>query len=233
VRFAFRRPLGFTTAALVNPPLPSGWVDSSLCAVTMIDAKPLTLTGRHVQLEPLTAAHLAGLAAALPGGDLWRWLPRWVKTQDELRTWIDEALAEQRRGEAVPFATVLLADSRVVGTTRFMAISAAHRRVEIGGTIIGQPWQRTLVNTEVKYLMLRHAFEAWGCVRVELKTHARNARSRAAILRLGAVEEGTLRSHMLQPDGSRRDTVYFSILDTEWPAVRERLERRMARTDAP
>jgi len=200
--------------------------------VAMIETTPFTLTGRHVRLEPLTPDHLGALAGVLLSEELWRWLPRPVKSSADLQLWIEEALAEQRRGESLPFATVSLADNRVVGTTRFMAIAAAHRRVEIGGTLLGRPWQRTAANTEAKFLMLRHAFETWHCARVELKTHSRNERSRAAILRLGAVEEATLRSHMQQPDGTRRDTVYFSILDSEWPAVRARLEERMAQPNA-
>jgi RimJ/RimL family protein N-acetyltransferase len=123
---------------------------------------------------------------------------------------------------------VHLGEDRVTGSTRFGAISREHRRVEIGWTFVGRPWQRTAVNTEAKYLMFRHAFESWGCRRVELKTSTRNERSRAAILRLGAVPEGVFRSHMVQSDGSRRDTIYFSILDTEWPDVRTRLEVRLA-----
>jgi RimJ/RimL family protein N-acetyltransferase len=117
----------------------------------------------------------------------------------------------------------------VVGSTRFCAIAPEHRRVEIGWTFVAAPWQRSAVNTEAKLLMLRHAFETWGCRRVEFKTNALNARSRAALLRLGATEEGTFRSHMVQPDGSRRDTVYFAIIDHDWPAVRARLETRLAR----
>ena len=141
-----------------------------------------------------------------------------------MRRYVEAALAEQAAGTALPFATVLREGDVVVGSTRFGSIAPEHRRVEIGWTWIAPPWQRTAVNTEAKLLMLRHAFETWGCRRVELKTNARNARSRAAMLRIGAREEGILRKHMINADGSARDSVYFSVVDDEWPAVRERLE---------
>lgn len=141
-----------------------------------------------------------------------------------LDAWIDEALAAGRAGTALPFATVLLAENRVVGSTRFLNISARDGRMEIGATWIGVPYQRSVVNTEAKLLMLRHAFETLGATRVELKTHSANVKSRRAIERLGATFEGTHRKHMLHNDGSRRDTVWYSILDDEWPALRARLE---------
>jgi N-acetyltransferase len=191
--------------------------------------EPVTLTGRHVRLEPLALAHFDALCEVGLDPDLWRWTADVLRTRDEMRAYIEEALAQQAHGVSLPFATVHVADNRVVGTTRFCAIVPEHRRVEIGWTFVAPAWQRTAVNTEAKLLMMRHAFETWGCRRVELKTNFHNARSRAAIARLGAIEEGTLRSHMVQPDGSRRDTVYFSIVDTEWPAVRARLEARLAR----
>ena len=118
---------------------------------------------------------------------------------------------------------------RAIGSTRFGNIEPTHRRIEIGWTWIGRPWQRTVINTEAKYLMLRHAFEEWKCIRVELKTNAKNVRSRAAIARIGGKEEGTLRRHMINADGSYRDSVYFSILDDEWPNVKARLEERLGR----
>jgi N-acetyltransferase len=132
-------------------------------------------------------------------------------------------------GSALPFATVERATNTVVGSTRYGNIVPQHRRAEIGWTWIAPRWQRTAVNTEAKYLMLRHAFDVMACRRVELKTSALNARSRAAMLRIGATEEGTLRRHMVQPDGSARDSVYFSVIDEEWPAVRERLEEMLRR----
>jgi RimJ/RimL family protein N-acetyltransferase len=191
----------------------------------MMLVEPVTLEGTHVRLEPLDLTrHLDGLCEVGLDQELWRWTSVAVRTRDDLRRYLETALQEQERGRALPFATVERAGGRVVGSTRFAAIEPTHCRVEIGWTWIGRPWQRTAVNTEAKYLMLRHAFETWGCLRVELKTNALNRRSRAAILRLGAQEEGTLRKHMISESGVVRDTVYYSILDAEWPAVRTRLE---------
>jgi RimJ/RimL family protein N-acetyltransferase len=147
-----------------------------------------------------------------------------MKTPEDFERLIDKAFAEQERGESIVFATVERHSQRVIGSTRFMNIDRANRRVEIGSTWIAPPWQRSAVNTEAKFLMLQYAFEAWQCVRVELKTDALNQKSRNAILRLGAKEEGTLRKHLITWTGRIRDSVYFSILDTEWPEVKSRLE---------
>ena len=144
-----------------------------------------------------------------------------------MRDYIETALEEQRRGLSLPFATTLKATGQIVGSTRFANMDLKNRRVEIGWTWVGVPWQRTVVNTEAKYLMLCHAFETLGCQRVELKTDARNSRSRQAILRLGAKEEGVLRKHMVAYSGRVRDTVYFSILDDEWPSVKARLQAKL------
>jgi RimJ/RimL family protein N-acetyltransferase len=144
-----------------------------------------------------------------------------------MRRYVETALTEQRAGTALPFATVERASNTVVGSTRFANAVHEHRRVEIGWTWISPRWQRTGVNTEAKYLMLRHAFDVLGCQRVELKTNALNARSRAAMRRIGAKEEGTLRSHMIQPDGSVRDSVYFSVIDREWTQVKGHIEGLM------
>ena len=159
--------------------------------------------------------------------DIFRWIPYTMKTREDFRTLLDKALAEQERGESVVFATVERSSGRVVGSTRFMNIDRANRRVEIGSTWIAPAWQRTAVNTEAKFLMLRHAFERWRCMRVELKTDALNQRSRNAILRIGAKEEGTLRRHLVTWTGRVRDTVYFSILDEEWPEVKENLQDKL------
>jgi RimJ/RimL family protein N-acetyltransferase len=147
--------------------------------------------------------------------------------REEMRALVAEAIANRERGTELPFATVERASGRVVGGTRFLNIDAANRRVEIGWTWIAPPWQRTALNTEAKLLMLRHAFEVMGCIRVELKTDAQNAKSRAAIARLGAKEEGTLRRHAITTRGRIRDTVYYSIIDDEWPAVAARLAQRL------
>jgi RimJ/RimL family protein N-acetyltransferase len=191
--------------------------------------EPCVLEGAHVRLEPLSLEHLDALAAVGLDPELWRWTLTQNHTPDDMRRYVETALAEQRAGQSLPFATVERGSGRVVGSTRFATIERVHRRVEIGWTWIARPWQRTAVNTEAKYLMLRHAFEVWRCVRVELKTNAKNDRSRRAILRIGATEEGTLRKHYINADGTPRDSVYFSITDDEWPAVKERLEGMIAR----
>ena len=192
-----------------------------------MDLSPVTLTGPRVRLEPLTLDHLDALCAVGIDEEIWRYTTARVRNSDDMRRYIETALQCQRDGTAVPFATADRASGRVVGTTRFANIVKEHRRAEIGWTWIARDFQRTYVNTEAKYLMLRLAFEEWKYLRVELKTSSRNARSRAAILRLGAVEEGTLRKHMINADGSSRDSVYFSITDDEWPAVRARMENMM------
>jgi RimJ/RimL family protein N-acetyltransferase len=151
-----------------------------------------------------------------------------MKTSHDVEKFVGKIFEEQERGESVAFATVERSSGRVIGSTRFMNIDRVNRRVEIGSTWIAPAWQRTAVNTEAKYLMLRHAFEVWGCFRVELKTDALNQKSRNAILRIGAKEEGTLRRHVLTWTGRVRDSVYFSILDSEWPEVKARLEDRLA-----
>lgn len=188
---------------------------------------PVVLEGSVVRLEPLSLAHHAGLCEVALEPELWRWTLADVKTPEDLRRYIETALREREDGRSLPFATVERASGRPIGSTRFGNIETEHRKVEIGWTWIGRPWQRSAVNTEAKYLMLRHAFEVWGCGRVELKTNALNQRSRAAILRIGAKEEGTLRKHAVSERGVPRDTVFFSILDDEWPGVRARLESVM------
>lgn len=190
----------------------------------MLPPVPATLSGAHVRLVPLALEHLAALAEVGLDPELWRLTVSRVESHDDLRRWVEDALREQRAGTALPFVTTLAGDGRAVGATRFGNVAVAHGRLEIGWTWVARPWQRTPVNTEAKYLMLRHAFETLGARRVELKTDALNARSRAAILRLGAVEEGVLRRHTVTDGGRVRDTVYFSILDEEWPVVRARLE---------
>jgi RimJ/RimL family protein N-acetyltransferase len=188
---------------------------------------PVVLEGTVVRLEPLTLAHVAPLTEVGLEPALWQWTTQLVGTPHEMESYVREALAEQAAGRALPFATIEKASGRVVGSTRFAAIEPAHRRVEIGWTWVAPRWQRTPMNTEAKYLMLRHAFEVWGCGRVEFKTDVLNARSRQALLRIGAKEEGTLRSHMITATGRIRDTVYFSVLASEWPVVRAALEAKL------
>ena len=191
---------------------------------------PCTLEGIHVQLRPLSLEHVEGLCAVGLDPELWRWIPNQVRDRDDMRRYVETALDEQRRGVSLPFATTLKQGGQVIGSTRYGNVSLDNHRVEIGWTWIGRAWQRSAVNTEAKYLMLRHAFETLGCKRVELKTDVLNERSRNAILRIGAKQEGILRRHILTDTGRMRDTVYFSILDDEWPAVKQRLEARLARS---
>ncbi len=185
------------------------------------------LEGAHVRLEPLEERHTGPFAEVAFDPELWQWTMTEIRTSADLAAYVRAAFLQRDTGTAWPFATVDRSTGRVVGSTRFGSIDRANRRVEIGWTWIARPWQRTAINTEAKYLMLGWAFEALGCIRVELKTDALNARSRAAIVRLGAVEEGVLRSHMITSSGRVRDTVYFSIIAAEWPAVRAALEARL------
>jgi len=197
-------------------------------------ALPVTLEGSVVRLEPLRREHqqLFWDAAKDSLEEIFRWIPYAMKTPEDFLRLVDKAFQEQERGESVVFATVERSSGRVIGSTRFMNIDRANRRVEIGSTWIAPAWQRTAINTEAKYLMLRHAFETWGCFRVELKTDALNDKSRNAILRIGAREEGTLRRHVVTWNGRVRDSVYFSILDNEWPEVKHKLETYLARVPA-
>jgi RimJ/RimL family protein N-acetyltransferase len=190
---------------------------------------PVTLTGRFVRLEPLSEAHFDALAKYAYEPGIFRWYPVQANTPDALRAYIRSALDAQQAGTALPFATVRLNDEggEVVGSTRFMNISAADGRVEIGSTWIGLPHQRSVVNSEAKLLMLRHAFETLGALRVELKTHEKNEKSRNAMERIGAQYEGMHRNHSLMHDGTMRNTVWYSIIDTEWPAVKARLDAKI------
>ena len=191
--------------------------------------EPVTLEAGHVRLEPLTQAHHAGLCEVGLDPELWRWIPFRVAGPEDMAAYIRAALEAQAAGTALPFATIDRNSARVVGSSRYMNIDTANRRVEIGSTWVARPWQRTVINTEAKYLMLRHAFEKLGCIRVELKTDSRNRRSRKAIQRIGARQEGILRNHMLTWSGRIRHTVYYSILDWEWPRVKAKLEAKLAR----
>jgi RimJ/RimL family protein N-acetyltransferase len=194
-----------------------------------MNIQPTALEGRHVRLEPLQTEHIAELAAAGADDSLSRYLPYPIHTPPQMHEFVAAALDEQARGISVPFATIDRVTAAAVGSTRFMNIDRAHRRVEIGGTWIAPAAQRTAINTEAKYLMLRHAFETWGCIRVELKTDSLNERSRAAIARIGAKEEGTFRNHMITWTGRIRHSVYFSITAEEWPGAKARLEQMLAR----
>ena len=187
----------------------------------------VTLEGRHVRLEPLSRGHHVDLTAVGLEPELWRWIPTQVRTPEEMNAYIETALQEQERGVSLPFAIILKSSGRAIGSTRYGNIDRTHHRVEIGWTWVGPAWQRTAVNTEAKYLLLRHAFETLGCMRVELKTDSLNERSRAAILRIGAREEGTFHNHMITSTGRIRHTVYFSVIDSEWPDVKARLQDKL------
>lgn len=194
-----------------------------------MDPRPITLTGRHVRLEPLTLAHAPDLFDALSRDpSVWQWLgvkpPAAVEGMAEL---VAEDVQAQAQGTVLFFAQIELAGGRAVGRTSYLNISRRDRGLEVGHTWLGRPWQRTALNTEAKYLLLRYAFEQLGALRVQLKTDLRNRQSQAAIERLGAAREGVLRKHMVLRDGHVRDTVMYSILDDEWPAVKARLEARL------
>jgi RimJ/RimL family protein N-acetyltransferase len=191
---------------------------------------PVTLEGRDIRLEPLSLTHHAQLCEVGLDAELWRWIPQAVRTPEEMRAYIKTALAWQAAGTALPFATIERATGRAIGSTRFANIDPANRHVEIGWTWLGKRWQRTSANTEAKYLMLRHAFETWHCLRVEFKTDSLNERSRAALLRIGAKEEGIFRNHVITWTGRIRHSVYYSIIDSEWPAVKAQLQDKLQRT---
>jgi RimJ/RimL family protein N-acetyltransferase len=197
----------------MNPsPAPPTWVT------------PVTLEGTRVRLEPLAEQHLEGILDAAQDPGIWTWMPGRLATRDDVEAWSRAALAGAAGGTELPFTTIDRASGRVIGSTRYLAITPLHRRLEIGWTWLNPAWQRTGANRDAKRLMLGHAFETLGAIRVEFKTDARNERSRAAILALGATFEGIHRHHMLMPDGRLRDSAWYSILAGEWPAVRARLE---------
>ena len=201
-----------------------------LVNTTPMNIVPVTLDGARVRMEPLALdRHFEGLCAIGLDPDLWRWTLSAVATSDDLRRYLETALTEQAEGRSVPFATVDRSTGTIAGCTRFGSIDRPNRRVEIGWTWIGRPFQRSHVNSEAKHLMLSHAFETWGCRRVELKTNVLNQPSRTAMLRIGCTFEGILRSYQTSDQGVTRDTAMFSIVDREWPAVKARLESMMAR----
>lgn len=196
----------------------------------MIELQPITLEGEIVRLEPLSEAHVPGLAEVGLEPDIWRhMLYGNVDTEAKLLTFVRDLLERRANGTDLPFAVIHRESGKPAGCTRYMAIDVRNRSLEIGGTWYGAAYQRTGVNTECKYLLLRHAFEAWGCMRVQLKTDLNNVRSQAAIERIGALREGVLRNHMIRPDGAFRHSVIYSIIDSEWPEVKARLEGLMGR----
>jgi RimJ/RimL family protein N-acetyltransferase len=185
--------------------------------------EPVTLTGKHVVLEPADRRHHADLLAAAQDDRVWAWLP-WARPRTKADV---AAYLKGERAIAFPFAQVDAASGRAVGVTTYRDVDEEHRTLEIGGTWIGRPWWRTAINTEAKLLFIGHAFEALAANRVALKTDIRNERSQAAIARLGAVREGVLRHQYVRRDGSLRDSVMFSIVPEEWPAVKSHLHARL------
>jgi RimJ/RimL family protein N-acetyltransferase len=191
----------------------------------VMDIQPVTLVGRWVRLEPLRLEHAEGLWPQADEPDIWRYMPYGeVNSPQRLQAVIEDLLARQARGTDLPFVVFDVATGAAAGMTRYMTIDRPNRGLEIGGTWYGRRFRRTAVNTECKYLLMRHAFEALGCIRVQLKTDLRNERSQRAIERLGAVREGVLRKNIIMPDGYHRSSVMYSVLDDEWPAVKARLE---------
>lgn len=194
------------------------------------DPRPVTLEGRHVRLEPLLLRHAKDLFDVGKDETIWPYMSRPALTSvEDTQAWIDQTLVIAAGGAQIPFAIIERRSGMAIGSTRYMDIRRNDRGLEIGWTWIGTAFQRSAVNTECKYLMLRHAFENLGAVRVQLKTDLRNVRSQRAIERLGAVREGVLRKHMIQWDGFIRDTVYYSVIEGEWPEVRRRLQSLLER----
>ena len=191
--------------------------------------EPVTLVGRHATLAPLARTHADAVKTAAADGELWNLWYTSVPAPDKVGAWLDIALDMRERLEAMPFVVLENTRGDVVGSTRYFNVDPGNRRLEIGHTWYAQRVQRTAINTECKLLLLTHAFEILRCIAVEFRTHWFNHRSREAILRLGAKQDGVLRNHHLMPDGSRRDTVVFSILDSEWAAVKRHLQWQLER----
>jgi RimJ/RimL family protein N-acetyltransferase len=196
----------------------------------MMDVKPVVLTGKHVRLEPMTEAHIQGLAKIGVGQSFWDFMLYGnMNSEEDMRGWVMDIISRGKKGTDLPFAVIHLASGRVAGATRYLNIMPSDRGLEIGGTWYGVDFQRTAVNTECKYLLLSHAFETLGAIRVQLKTDLRNERSQKAMERIGAKKEGVLRNHMILPDGRYRDSVFYSILDSEWAEVKNNLIGMMSR----
>jgi N-acetyltransferase len=191
---------------------------------------PVTIKGQIVHLEPLSAHHIPGLTKIGQDEKIWQYLPYGLlNTPEKMGTHVSEMLRKATEGTDLPFAVIHLNTQQPIGCTRYLGIDRLNRKLEIGGTWYGSDFQRTGVNTECKYLLLIHAFETLNCIRVQFKTDALNVRSQIAIERLKAVKEGVLRNHMIRPDGKPRDSVYYSILDSEWPQVRADLQKKLFR----
>lgn len=194
----------------------------------MLGVIPLTLHGSVIRLEPLSLTHAPDLTIAGRDESIWLYMLYGnIESEGDMRNWISDLLDRQSQGTDLPFAVIHLGSGRAIGATRYLDIRPQHRGLEVGGTWYSPEFQRTAVNTECKYLLLSHAFERLGCIRVQFKTDLRNLRSQRALKRIGAIKEGILRNHIVTPEGTIRDSVYFSILDSEWPAVKINLERKL------
>ena len=195
-----------------------------------MEVKPVVLTGKHVRLERMTEEHIPALTEIGVGQSFWHFMLYGdMNSTDDMRNWVLDILSRSEKGTDLPFVAIHLESGRIAGATRYLNIMPKDRGLEIGGTWYGPEFQRTVVNTECKYLLLSQAFETLGCIRVQLKTDLRNERSQKAIERIGAVREGVLRNHMILPDGYYRHSVFYSVLDTEWTNVKRNLEEMMSR----
>jgi RimJ/RimL family protein N-acetyltransferase len=198
----------------------------------MLHVEPVTLATDRIVLRPLSLSDVPALAEAASDGALWEKKTTTVPRPEEMEAYVEKALGLREAGSQLPFTIATVDGERVVGTTRYMNIDAANHRLEIGTTWVARSCQRSFVNTHAKFLLLRHAFEGLGCIAVEFRTHFQNDQSRTAIERLGAKQDGILRSHMIMPDGHIRDTVVYSVIRAEWPAVKAGLERRLEASGA-
>ena len=190
---------------------------------------PISLSGTHVRLEPLSLDHLDQLCEIGINEELWKATMTRIRSRDDLAVYVRAAIEEEQKGISLPFAIIVKEGEKAVGSTRYSNIDHQNRHLEIGWTWIAKSWQRTAVNTESKLLLLRHAFEVLGCIRVEFKTDSVNEQSRNALLRIGAKEEGIFRNHMITPSGRIRHSVYYSIIDSEWSEVSRALEKKLSR----
>jgi N-acetyltransferase len=197
----------------------------------MAAPRPITLVGELVRMEPLTFDHLGPLTEIGLEPSVWRWMLVNVQDRDDMQVWVEAALRAQGHGTELPFVVVERATDRVVGSMRYLSIVPEHRRLEIGHSWLAPAWRGTGINTEAKLLLLAHAFETLGARRVEFKTDSLNERARGGLAAIGATEEGIFRNHMISQGGRRRHSVYFSVIDSEWPAVREHLLARLGRPE--
>ena len=193
----------------------------------MASLGPITLTGKHIRLEPLRPVHAGALLEAGCSSEIWEWMPTGPPTAEGMDGWLQKATQAETQGREYPFVVVRLVDDRVIGSTRYLDVQEDDRTVEIGWTWYSPDAWGGVVNPEAKYLLMRHAFDDWRAIRVALKTDIKNVHSQAAIKKLGARYEGTLRNQRIRPDGTYRDTVVFSITASEWSAVKARLEQRI------